>query len=251
MGFKKFTKKAGAAVVRGSYLAAKGLRKRYVNKRQPKMVNIIKDLAMLKHLVNVEKKRYDLTVASPQAVGQFAGGSSGAYAAIITPPIAEGITGGTRNGLSLKLVSMVMDIKFEQQTSCLNDVKYRWFIVCRPDNGSGVTAATAITQFLEPNTFSGVIDYWANRDAEYFSSFRVIKQGVVDLKQDAITTGNSIIQKKVPLKLNHHLKFNTDAATASTRNQFYLFITASGGESVTALTGGLIVYNCRWYFTDN
>lgn len=212
---------------------------------------LFKDVAMLKHLVNVEKKRFDVTQNTSSNFAQLAGaGVSGQYAAIITPFPLEGVTNSTRLGNSLKIVSACIDIQFAQQSACVNKLRCRWYIVCRPDNGTNYTAATAIAQFFEPNPFSGVNDSYSSRDPEFFTAMKVIKQGQVILSTDAVTNARSNQQVKIPLKLNHHLKFNSDATNITVKNQFYLFVLASDGDT-TANTGAAIVYNCRWYFTDN
>jgi len=249
MAYKKYFKKAGAFVGRAAVGAAKGIRKRYVKKRQPRMVNIIKDLAMLKHLVNVEKKRYDVTFTT-QTVAQNAGAISGAYMLNITPSPNEGVTGGTRIGLSIKLVSCCIDMKFAQQANNVNDMKLRYYIVCRPDSSITYSGTQTRDQLLEPNPFSGVVDYWSNRDPEYFTAFKIIKTGVINLKQDQITSGQSIVQKKIPLKLNHHLKFPNDNSSVSTKNNFWLVVTGSSGDTGTT-SGATMDYNARWYYTDN
>jgi len=212
---------------------------------------LFKDVAMLKHLVNTEKKRFDVTLSNTVGVAQLStAGVSGQYAAIITPFPLEGVTQGARIGNSLKIVSACIDLQFTQQASTVNRLRARWYIVCRPDNGTNYTAATSIAQFLEPNPFSTVNDYYSSRDPEYFTSMKVIKQGVVTLTSDSVTGARSNHQVKIPLKLNHHLKFNTDATNITTKNQFYLFVTASDGDVATN-TGTALLYNCRWYFTDN
>jgi len=239
---KKYLKKQ---VKRG----ATYLKKRYTGKSSIK--NIVKDVSMLKHLVNIEKKRSDITISTATAVAQtYGAGVSGAYAAIIAPVIVEGIAQGQRIGLSVKVVSGCLDIQFVQQSATLNNLKLKWWIVCRPDNSSNYSAATSIAQFFDPNPFSGVNDYYSSRDPEYFTAFKIIKTGSVSLHQDQITSGSSVVQKKFPLKFNHHLKFNTDATTTTTKNQFYLFVTCSGGDLGLA-TGATIQYNMRWYYTDN
>jgi len=248
MPYVKKAKRVARRIARGVY---KGAKRRYVTKGGANIKNILSDVKMLKHLINVEKKRSDITITSPVYSSQFTtGGVSGAYAAIITPTVAEGITQGSRIGLSLKLVSGCMDIQFRQQASQINNLKLKYFIVCRPDNSTSATAATSIAQFFEPNPFTTVVDFYSSRDPEYFTAFRVIKQGTVNLKQDQITSGASIQQFKIPLKLNHHLKYNTDGSTITTKNQFYLFVTASDGNT-TLGTGAELVYNMRWYYTDN
>jgi len=245
--YKKAKRYAKGVVKRGAKMA----KKRYVSKGKLNLSKLSNDINMLKHLVNTEKKRSDITVSTAVYASQFTtGGVSGAYSAIITPTIAEAITQGARIGNSVKIVSACMDIQFSQQASQINNLKLRYFIVCRPDNSSSSTAATAISQFFEPNPISTVVDYYSSRDPEYFTAFKVVKSGVISLKTDAIANAANSVQLKIPLKLNHHLKYNTDNSTLTTKNQFYLFVTASEGNT-TLGTGSQLVYNMRWYYTDN
>ena len=91
-------------------------------------------------------------------------------------------------------------------------------MVCKPDNSVNVTTATALSNFFEPNPFSTVIDYHSSRDAEYFTSYKVVKSGQVSLVPDSLTSQIAFAQRKIPLKLNHHQKFNTDV---SATNSFF------------------------------
>jgi len=210
------------------------------------------DLKMLKHLVNIEKKRFDVTVASPLNVGQYNGAVTGAHCSIITPYPIEGIGQGQRIGLSIKLVSCVLSLQVLQQVNCLNPIRIRWAVVCRPTNDTNPNAAGNLNSYYEVNPFSTVVDYYSNRDPEYFTQFKTIKTGTVLLKPDQVSTQQSSIQIQVPLKLNHHLKFNQDSSTITTKNQFLLMMTASNGDTQTsAQTGAIFQYNVRWYYTDN
>jgi len=147
---------------------------------------------------------------------------------------------------------MCLDLFFKQQTNSINALKIRWFLVCKPDNSTSSGPNTVLTQMLEPNPFSAVIDYHSNRDAEFFTAYRIIKQGVVSLSQDSLATGTSIQQRKIPLKLNHHLKYNTDASITTTKNSLYLLFTADTGDrNGASLTGADVGFNCRYYYTDN
>lgn len=230
--------------------AGRAIKKRYIGKKGIKTTRIAKDIMMLKRALNVEKKRIDVAQGAGVSFAQFSGASTGLYAADITPAPAQGITGNTRNGLSCKLVSACADIQINQSTNTTNEFRYKWFIVCRPDASLATNAAVASTQFFENNLFSGVIDYHSNRDPEFFHQFRVIKTGYGKLTQDQLASQTSYNQFKVPLKLNHHLKFNTDASTVTTKNQLFLFVIADSGD-VVGLTGGQIRFNIRYYFVDN
>lgn len=237
---RKFVRKVGAIA-----------KKRYVRKGGPNMKNIIKDVKMLKHLTNAEKKRTDDTQIAANSVAQINGvGVTGALAYIITPTIAQGLTNASRIGNSLKLVSCCLDFNFGSQASLLSRIEFKYYIVCRPDNSTSYPVATSLAQFFEVNPFSSVIDSFSARDPEYFSAFKVIKQGKVVLPEDSITGGFGNKQVKIPLRLNHHLKYNTNASIVTTKNELMLFVTASSGD-VALLTGGTFQYNARFYYTDN
>jgi len=244
--FKRRVKKAIRKV-------ASVVKRRYVKKGMPNMKNIIKDVKMLKALVNVEKKRVDYNFGgSYLPVAQYNGLLTGSTAADITPIIPEGITGSTRNGLSVKLTSCCIDLFFKQQTNTLNGQKVRWFFVCKPDNSQTIGPNTVLTQMLDINPFSLVIDYHSNRDPEYFTSLRIIKQGVITLSQDSLSTGVSFQQRKIPLRLNHHLKFNSDGSTTTTKNAFFMIFTADTGDrALASLTGTDVGFNIRYFYTDN
>jgi len=247
MAFMKSVKKYAKKQGKRAYKYAK---KRYVKRGAPNMKNIIADVKMLKHLVNVEKKRYDISISNTAPVSLTFSAAEGYYAAIVQPTPIEGAGNNERIGNSIKLVSAMMNLRFSQQANTVNPVHVKFWLVCKPDNATGVTATAAINHFLEPNPFSTKRDYHSNRDPEYFQSYKVITSGVVVLKTDQITGSTGVIQRKVPLKLNHHLKFNTDSTTITTRNQMYLFAVASEGDQSNG-TGAFIQYNIRWYYTDN
>lgn len=247
MAYKK-VRRFAKRVVRAGVAAAK---KRYVKKGGPNVKNIYKDVMTLKRLMNVEKKRFDVAITTPVSFGATAGaGLTGLYAVNITPLIPQGAGGAQRNGLSVKLVSGCMDIQFGQSTNTNNQVKIRYWIVCRPDNANGATATSISQMLLEANPFSTVIDYHSSRDPENFKNLRVIKRGTATLIPDSIAGQISYVQFKIPLKFKHHLKFQTDATTSSQTNNFYFIVTADTGDAV-ALTGGNVLYNMRWYYTDN
>lgn len=201
-------------------------------------------------LMNVEKKRVDVSQGVGVAFALNNGVTSGAYAVDITPTPAQGVTGSTRNGNSVKIVSACIDLQIKQDALTVNSFKYRWYIVTRPDAAQTLTASNALALFNEINPFTGFIDYHSNRDPEYFHMFRVIRKGTGQLSADQLASQTAFNQIKIPLRLNHHLKFNADASTTTTKNQFYLFIVPDTG-SVTATTGALAYYNCRFYYVDN
>jgi len=246
MAFKKYAKKQVKRAV-------KFAKKRYVKKGMPRMANIYRDVKMLKSLINIEKKRFDVTQAVPGILGQYntqTGLNSGQFFTDITPRPPQGVGQGARIGNSLKVVSAMVDMQFAQQATAINDNKIKWFMVMVKDNSDLPTIGDSITRFFEKNPFSSVNDYYSSRDPEYFTNYRVIKTGIVNLRQDNISGGVSYVQQKCPLKLNFHLKFNTDASVTTTKNQILLFAVASSGD-VFLQTAATIQYNVRWFYTDD
>ena len=73
---------------------------------------------------------------------------------------------------------------------------------------------------------------------------------MVTLQQDQLAAGIAYAQLKIPLKFNHHLKYNSDASTVTTKNKFFIVLTCDTGDAV-ALTGAQYQLNMRWYYTDN
>lgn len=244
-----FMKKAKAYVRRQGKRVIRAAKKRYVKKGKLNISKLSADVQMLKHLVNTEKKRVDISLAASQ-VAQYFGAVSGQYAAGLSPTIPQQVQQGGRTGNSVKLVSGVLDLRLAQQSSAVNNIKVKVYIVCRPDNSAGTSATNSLNEFIEVNPFSGVNDYYSNRDPEYFKAFRIITQKTYTLKQDSIIGGTSIIQTKIPLKFNHHQKYNSNASTTTTSNQFYIFMVASDGDT-SASTGVGLQWTMRWYYTDN
>ena len=239
-----FIKRAGRYV-------KKGLKKRYGSWSKPNISQLSKDVAMLKHLVNVEKKKTDVTLSTPTGIGQFADESlatTGVYVTRLTPTINQGIQNNQRTGNSLKLVSAMVNMEFRQQSSCRNNIRLRWYIINVPEEDMGLSNVEV--KFMEENPFSGVIDYNSSRNPEFFTQFKVIRSGNVYIKQDAQSNLAYQANVKCPLKLNHHLKYDANDTANSTKNQFYLYVVADRGD-VSLNTGVQIQYNTRWYYTDN
>lgn len=232
--------------------AGKYLKKRYVSKGSVNLKKIVSDVKLLKSLVNVEKKRVDTTVIIAQPFGRANASADGAYHAILTPNIPQDLTGSGRTGNSVKLVTGCLDVAITQQVNAINKNKICLWIICRQDNAGGYSSTNTLNQLLEINPFTSRRDFYSNRDPEYFSEFQIIKKVTMVLDQDSLSTGQTNIQRKIPLKFNHHLKYNTDASSTTTKNQFYLIVTAADGEMASpSLTGCQIQYNMRWYYTDN
>ncbi len=253
MSLYKSVKRGVRTFVRGSDEARKYGRKfthhRYGTWTKPKMANVYKDVAMLKALVNVEKKRALVSAANIKVARyDTAGINTGAQILDITPVITQGDAGNQRNGNSLKLQSLFMDLWVEQQSATVNNLSLNVKVICVPEDSS--TSGDPLTQFYQPNLFTNVIDSGSNRDPEYFTRFKVIKNLTVNIKEDNLAGGNYNRQLKVPLKLGTHLKYNTDASTTSTKNRYFMICTCDQGANVSN-SGVSINYGITYFYTDN
>lgn len=230
----------------------RGIKSRYGTWAKPKAGGIFKDVAMLKSLINTEKKRTDVTLSTPAKIGQYAdlsAATTGVYVVRLTPTIAQGVQNNQRSGNSLKIVSAMINMHFTQQTLTTESIRLRWYILNIPEED--MPLGSVETKFLEENPFSGVIDYNSSRDPEYFTQFKIVRSGNVFLKADATHIARtSSANIKCPLKLNHHLKYNSNSTSDSTKNQFYLYVVADSGDN-SLNTGAQVQFNTRWYYTDN
>lgn len=202
------------------------------------------------HLMNIEKKRVDVADGVGVPLGLQATAADGAFKVDLSPAIPQGVTGNTRNGNSIKFVSACLDFQVSQQVNAINQFRYKWYLVNRPDASIAQSATDCHLKMFEPNLFTGFRDYHANRDPEFFHQVRIIKSGRGYLSQDSLTAGVGINQHKVPLKLSLHQKYATDAALSTTKNQIYLIIVADSGDT-NASTGCVVKYNMRFYYVDN
>lgn len=235
--------------------ARKVVKKRYGTFNKPKITNIAKDVAMLKHLVNVEKKKTDITLSTKTGVAQFADvalATTGCYAVRITPTIYQGIGSAQRTGNSLKIVSSMINIQFTAQEHCRNNTRLRWYIINVPEEDMGLTDLKQ--KFFDENPFSGVIDYNSARNPDNFTQFKIIKSGTSYIKMEQYPANHSSTRYsanvKCPLRLNHHLKYASNTTAITQKNQFYILVVADNGDT-SASTGVDIQFNTRWYYTDN
>lgn len=224
----------------------------YVNKKKGynNRMKLYKEVATIKRLINPEKFKFDHTVTSPVAFAQYTGASAGYYASAIYPQPIQGDTGVSRQGNSIKAVSCCIDVKITQDVNTNNDFRFKWMVICKPDNTTDTNASTMMSTMFEVNPFSSIIDYHSPRDPEYFQAYRVIRSGFGMLHCDQITGQTSYFQRKILLRLDHHMKFNTDASVVTTKNKFYFVVIADTGDTA-GQAGGLLQYNARWYYVDN
>jgi len=221
------------------------------------MSRLTKDVAMMKRLINVEKKHHAQHI--PDQL-QFAQGNTlaytapgGYYVANVTPQIPQGITATTRNGNSVKATGCCFEFEVTGDTALVNSLGYKIHIVRKKDNQSGMTPSTAGPLIWNTNPFSpsgNSIDTFSNRDIDNMKNFQIVKTIQGRLEPDSITGQIARRQHRVPLKLNHHFRYDSGVTGLPIDNNYFLYVVAdSGVQSLN--TGGLFRYNVRFFYTDN
>lgn len=246
--FMKYAKKTAVKIGKAAYGAAK---KRYVTKGGPNVKNIAKDVMYLKSVLNPEKKRYE-TGVNNAAFAQVLNSSSVTGSYLVQIPfstgIVQGTTSSTRNGNSIKCNSIIMKIRLNQQSNCINSVRYRIIIftikgVPQPAN------AQLLTSFYDPNIFSSVVDYNSDRNPDNYMDFQILgqRQGVV--LQDSLATQTGFKDITIPIKTNKHMRWNN--AGGFEEFPVYIMAVADSGDAGTAATGLQLQYSARCYYYDN
>lgn len=255
--YKKY-KKGGIAKV-----ARYGAKKVYKRYARGGMGQVAKDVAMLKAMVNTEKKYIDNTYSN--VFGQVNGNSSGAIPLDITIAPIQNVTYNGRTGQSLKLVSAQINIIINNQSATAVGTKMRFEIFYV--KGDPKTAAVAMSELYDANSLTTIIDYNSNRNPNNFSDYTKIcsrtiwypteNSGVAGSKQRMKTL-------KINLKLNHHLRFDKNSTTLLTGQIVILAFAETGNSSNviptttlnyiqnTAVNTGF-TYNMatRFYYVDN
>lgn len=237
---KRTAKKVGR-VVKKRYFKGKG----YSN---PRLANMARDVMRLKQLVNVEKKRAEVNVTS-FTVGQIFNSASvsGYYAIGVTPNPAQGLTSSTRIGNSIKLQSMILQMKLVQQTNTIVPIRLK--IIFYKQVANPVATATSVTNNWEVNPFSGVLDYFSNRNPDNFTDIRVLRTAYVTIQPDNFSGQVQTQSRQFLFKLNHHLRWDNSGSISE--GQIYMLILADDGDRGSAATAIQGQFTSRVYYTDN
>lgn len=260
----KFYKRAKKAVKAVGRKVVKGLKKRYVTKtgKGLRVNQIVSDVAMLKRLINAEKKRLTVGVNNT-FVGQVNGNSSGMYIYDITPTPSQGVTAETRNGASIKWTSGYLQLQFIHMSATQSTIKGRIYIIKSKDV---TNTSTVQQQFLNPSPFitsTSIWDYNSTREQDYYKDYSVLAARNFTVSCDQVSGQTVQRVVKMPLKFGHHVKFNDNTTTLTDGQVFLMIVTDSGNIStvtastvgnisVTAVNTGLnLCWSMTNYFVDN
>lgn len=228
-------------------VAKKAAYARYGNRNG--LSTLVRDVGYLKSMVNAEKKRQDVSVVSG-TVAQFATAASGHYLNDITPIIPQGVTYNTRNGASIKMHSMILKFKFQQQSATINPLRFKIQVYARV----GPTTAANIASMFDSNAFvaGSIYDYNSNRNPDSFPNFKLIATRKRTLIGDNISTQTEISDITIPIKFGkkgRHVRYDKDSNSHQT-GQLFLVILADSGDG-NANTGCIFGYSQRVFYYDN
>lgn len=214
---------------------------------------LVRDVAMVKSMVNAEKKYVAFTESFN--FGSLYNAGSGHWVQSLIS-LSQGTTAATRTGNSVKATSLQYALQIAPMTNTTNRIEYTIFILLHPGalpddvytTGQGGTLANT---FLDTD-YGGVSRTNRSlRNVENFRNWIVLKRinGKVD-NDESSTAGSEIKHHTGAVKLWQHMKFN-GANTPCIQNQIYYLFVANNGDAGTALTGLTVYSQYRFHFIDN
>lgn len=222
-----------------------------IKKGNLSMTRVIKDLALLKKMINAEKQNVETNDTTEYRLGQFNGLSSGGQVLNILPTISQGVSEDQRKGDSLKVCSWVLKIQtYNAGNFTVSGINYKFYVLRQPTNP--VALASVSSQFLETNPFSGVIDYFSNRDYEHYKDWIVMGTITGKLKaNESQDTGQGAKQNVHTLarKQEFHIRYDKGTNTPL-NNNIVLLAVASDGDRATTNTM-FFKYSFKVYYYDN
>jgi hypothetical protein len=223
--------------------------KPYVNKKKGRSnrMKLYSEVNQIKKMINAEKKTADLSV-NGAGVAQLVNGADGIFVSNITPTISQGSGYQERTGRSIKLSGAYLRGKFVAQTNTINKVKYNMLVVTT--KGKPQTTSEIAAGMFNTDTLSTVRDYFAPRNPDSYTDYRIIASRNYTLYPDSISGQTGIVDFIMPLKLTHHIRYSLNTTTIE-EGQLYIIIRGDSGDSGTPLTGAFFNLSLRLNYYDN
>lgn len=227
----KWIKKRGKKIV-------KNLKKRYfkggkVKPKNIKLLQIAKDVATLKEIVNAEKKRIDEPNELAYEIAQTGTGlnSSGFMVKrnLFEVPIGTGHR--EKNGNSIKAHSYHLDFRANAMAT-VQSLRLKVFLVCAKEPQNLTTSDDIISKLFLPSAFGNKYDIQSPRNYENMNDFRIIASKSIYLKGD--TEPNQTDSRIFSLggRLNFHQRTKEVAGSYTTydTNELILVALAERGD---------------------
>lgn len=243
-------------------VARYGAKKVYRRYAKGGVSQVVKDVAMLKAMVNVEKKYLDNTYSD--SVGQVLGNLTGVVYKDITPIPVQNVAFNGRTGQSIKLVSASLNIILNNQSAQRVGQRVRFEIY--QVKGDPKTLTGINNELYDVNPLTSIVDYMSNRNPNNYGDFRKIcTRRVYYPPEQHSGAGAAARQRtlKINLKLNHHLRFDKNSLTLVSGQIFIFAVTETGNSSpavastlpnianAAVSTGIDYDISSRFYYVDN
>ncbi len=212
-------------------------------------MNLYKEITAIKKMINAEKQNAESTDTTLYSLGQFNGAGSGASVIQVTPVIAQGVGEDNRKGDLLKICSWCLKLRITNNgINTTQDTAYKFYLLRQPTNPP---ATNILSQFLEPNPFSGVIDYNSNRDYVNYKDWIVMGtfQGKIKLNPSNVATAIGSASHTLAKKQEFHIRYSK-GTTNILNNPMILIGVADGGDIATVNTL-FFRYSMKVYYYDN
>lgn len=235
-----------------------------VVKQIPKLM---KDMTILKGIINSEKFRVESQPCDQQAIGQVNQNGSGHYVADWTPLPAQGDGYNNRQGNSIRWKSSHYSVFLQRQSGSVGPVNVKIQLI-KVIGEAYSTPSSILGRFIEANRWiSGgtIYDTASDRKPEYFKQYRVLRTVNIKFPALAVSGTGGATQKIINfgLKLkNHHVKWNNNSNTLAD-GQVICLVTCDTGNmagaastldsiaNTAASTGLLMSVNKVDYYYDN
>lgn len=223
--------------------AGRMLKKRYFKGKgyyRPKIGKMIKDVNMIRSLMNVEKKRLDTDLAS-----QTFGANDGFIQALTNP--AHGDAASQRNGSVIKLYSYQISGRITQQSSVQNAIRGKIYLVAYEQTPDVPT----IGEFLDQDG-AGNYSNLSLRNPDKMGDFKVLKVKSFRCAQRAVTGLETDTQFSMFGKFrNLHQRYTGSTAASITSNQLYLIFVIDDGTTATSTGAYIKGLKARINYIDN
>lgn len=257
-GFRKYVRKAKRAV-------GKAIKKRYYPNNKVNFNKIVSDVALVKRMLNAEKKTLTTTVMG-QVFGQVIGNSQGFHSNDITPIPIQGNGASQRSGQSIKICSWHMNVQFIQQVSPNMPMNIKMYMF-RIKGDPMVSPGTFAAEHWYQNAFAGggnqIIDYNSQVNPNNFGDAELLYFKKFRLEGDTAANQTQVTTLSLGGKLQSHVRYEGDTNNLAS-GQIYLFFLADAGNASPTVqstltnipvqginTGSTVNYQLRWYYYDN
>lgn len=266
----RYIRLANRLLRRGARAAGRAIKRRYVHKKGGlKIKQIVKDVSMLKSMVNAEKKRYDIAGETP--LGQLNGATGqGLFVTDLTPVPQEGVTSTTRTGNSIRLHSAFFKAQFWHMASTTAPITGQ-LIFMRVWGPPVSNLTTFVNQIFNLNPFvlnagsPAIVDLNSDQNPDYMRQYKIIKRKRFHIPIDSYAGVNVIKTISVGLKFpKWHVRYQTDGGAVPTEGQLLMIALVDSGNisgttastlsnvPVSGTSTGLnFAYNMYEYYYDN